>query len=429
MYRRLTRPVWLASLLVAALLACLVGAAAAEQKVVRWRFWGGAAEWEKNEAIAEAFEARRPDIDVQLELHTDGNYHDKILVELIAGVAPDIFVVHHLLATTFHSAGVLVDLYPWLERAGDDYDVDDIFPSLLKAMERSGELTALPTGFTTMQVWFNKTMFNEVGVPFPYDRWNWERLRAEARKFVRDADGDGTADRWGLAINRGYEFLTPWIGANHGRTVDDVDNPTRILLDTPNVRETIQFLYDLSHVDLVAAPPSAGGGHNLFYNAQIAMWPYYFDAYRYQTYVGDQFEWDVAPFFEGYHGPAPHPLMAGGLTMSRNSPNPEAAWDFLKFITSAEGERISMAYAPAIPVRRSTMLDFLSDPAPPANKRIYAEILEPGLNAPWERFNRWLEYNTVINEEFAPMWEGRISVNAAIENAKRRGEALLFGER
>src|SRR5690606_3430299 len=95
-----------------------------------------------------------------------------------------------------------------------------------------------------MQVWFNKTMFNEVGVPFPYDRWNWERLRAEARKFVRDTDGDGTADRWGLAINRGYEFLTPWIGANHGRTVDDVDNPTRILLDTPNVRETIQFLYD-----------------------------------------------------------------------------------------------------------------------------------------------------------------------------------------
>ena len=411
------------------LLILTAPAAAADRPVVRWRFWGGSAEWERNSAIAEAFEARRPDIDIQLELHTDGSYHDKILVELIAGVAPDIFVVHHLLATTFHRAGVLMDLYPWLERDAATFDREDIFPSLLTAMEREGELTGLPTDFATMQVWINKTMFNEMGVELPFERWNWDRLRSEARKFVRDTDGDGNIERWGLTVNRGYEFLTPWIGANHGQTVDDVDNPTRILLDTPYVRETIQFIYDLMHLDLVASPPSAGAGHNLFYESRIAMWPYYFDAYRYQTYVGDQFDWDVAPFFEGFHGPAPHPIQVGGLTVAKNSPNPEEAWEFLKFITSAEGERIRMAYAPSLPVRRSTMQDFLEDPARPANKRIYAEILAPGLNAPWERFDRWLQYNAIVNEEFAPMWEGRISVNAAIENAKRRGEALLFGGR
>ncbi len=402
------------------------GVLAMEQKVVRWRIWGEA-EWEMNSAIARAFEEQRPDIDVQLELPGPGSYHDKILVELIAGTAPDIFSVHHLLATTFHKAGVLRNLYPWLERDAVDYGRDDVVPSLIQAMERSGELTALPTSFVTMQVWFNKTLFDEVGAAYPYDRWDWERLRTEGRKFVRDINGDGNYDRWALTINRGYEFLTPWIGANHGKTVDDVDEPTEILLDSPNVVETIQYLRDLIHVDQIASPPSAGGGHQLFYNGQIAMWPYYYDAHRYQLYVGDQFEWDVAPFFEGFHGPAPQPLMVSGLTVSKSSQNPEAAWDFLKFITSAEGERIQREFASTLPRRYSTMEDFLDDPLPPDNKRIYAELLQPDLNAPWERFDGWLRYNTVINEEFAPMWEGTVSVENAIENAKRRGEAILFG--
>src|SRR5690606_32014134 len=123
-------------------------------------------EWEMDSAIARAFEEQRPDIKVQLELPGPGSYHDKILVELIAGTAPDIFSVHHLLATTFHKAGVLLDLYPWLQRDAESYDLADVVPSLITAMERSGELTALPTSFITMQVWFNKTLFNEVGVEY-----------------------------------------------------------------------------------------------------------------------------------------------------------------------------------------------------------------------------------------------------------------------
>lgn len=416
------------TVLLVVLLGCSAWVAAQEQKVVRWRIWGES-EWEVSTALAQAFEAKHPDIKIQLELPGGGSYHDKILVELVAGTAPDIFSVHHLLATTFQKAGVLVDLHPWLERSGESYDKDDVVPSLLHAMERFGHLTALPNTFITMQVWFNKSLFDEMGVAYPYERWDWDQLRTEGKKFVRDLDGDGTADRWALAINRGYEFLTPWIGANHGRTVDDVDEPTEVLLDSPEVMETIRYLRDLIHFDLVASPPSAGGGHALFYNERIAMWPYYFDAHRYQQYVGDRFEWDVAPFFQGRHGPAPQPMMVSGFTMARNSPHPEAAWEFLKFLTSAEGERIQREYAAVMPMRYSTMEDFLYDPMPPANKRIYAEMLEPGLNAPWERFEKWLQYNTIINEEFQPMWEGQLSVANAIENAKRRGEALLFGER
>jgi len=65
---------------------------------------------------------------------------------------------------------------------------------------------AVPTGYQTLATYYNKDLYNESGLAYPADDWTLTQLISDGKAMVRDVNGDGNPDRWGLSWLYGYPF-------------------------------------------------------------------------------------------------------------------------------------------------------------------------------------------------------------------------------
>ena len=186
-----------------------------------------------------------------------GNYKVKLTAMLSAGTAPDIFYVDVNWAEEFFSKGVIepLDFYIKMYKL----DLDDFYPSLLKAFEYKGHIYGLPKDFSTLVLFYNKKMFDEVGLPYPDSSWTWFDLLYAAAKLTRDTDGDGKTDVWGLALYpNALNRVIPFILQAGGRVVKE-DLSTA--LGEEEAIEGMKFYFDLhSRWKVAVAPADVGAG-------------------------------------------------------------------------------------------------------------------------------------------------------------------------
>lgn len=175
----------LALALAAALLMTLVSLAAAEEKTVV-KFWAfptfakindtvGAYE----EELIAAFEAKNPDIDVQLEMLDYDGGPAKIATAVTAGNAPDVVFDAPGRIITWASEGLLADLNDMFS----EEDKADISLGVQEASKYQGNFVMYPLGTAPFSMGFNKTMLEKHGLlhmlPLEGDRtWTLEQYEA-----------------------------------------------------------------------------------------------------------------------------------------------------------------------------------------------------------------------------------------------------------
>jgi multiple sugar transport system substrate-binding protein len=130
------------------------------------------------------------------------------------------------------------DLGPFV--AKDDFNLATYFPSILAQFTFQDNLLVLPRDIAPVCcVYFNKTLFTQAGLPYPRDDWRWPRdFLPVAQKLTRcDSHGNVTC----------YGFMDDWplwdafVLSNGGHYVDDADNSSRFMLDSPESVETLRF--------------------------------------------------------------------------------------------------------------------------------------------------------------------------------------------
>jgi len=187
-----------------------------------------------------------------------GDYKVKLTAMLSAGTAPDIFYLDTSWAEEFFRKGVIQPLDLLVRKHG--LDLSDFYPSLLDAFKYDGRIYGLPKDFSTLALFYNKRMFDEVGLEYPNENWTWVDLVYAASKLTRDLDGDGQIDVWGLSLYRDGAFnrVIPFIVQAEGKVVND-DLTTA--LDNSNSVEGIRFYLDLHRkYKVAAAPQDVGAG-------------------------------------------------------------------------------------------------------------------------------------------------------------------------
>jgi ABC-type glycerol-3-phosphate transport system substrate-binding protein len=178
-----------------------------------------------------------------------GQYKDRLQTSVMAGEAPAdvMFVQFHQI----YEWGLKDFLMPLNEVLGEDFW--NRYPEYAFAdpdFYRIGsKIVGVPMPNYTWPresiVMWDKTIFEQEGLPSPYDlvasgEWNWDTMRDIARKATKDTDGDGAIDQYGLVGGfRGHG--TPWFATNNasalrtdasGRIVFTADEPAYI--DTLN---------------------------------------------------------------------------------------------------------------------------------------------------------------------------------------------------
>ncbi|MCL4863018.1 MAG: sugar ABC transporter substrate-binding protein [Caldilineaceae bacterium] len=410
--RLLTYAVMLAVLVLAGACAPVGPSAAPPDGVggattISWALWGSPEEVATHQAVADAFMAEHPEIRVEIISYPWNDYFTAMQTAWASGDPAAIPDVLFLWPTPRYAAdGVLENLDPYIEQAG--YDLSDYWPALLESAMFEGSVYGFPRDISVEVLYYNKDIFDEVGISYPDESWTWDDLLTAAEALTQ-VEATGQVTRYALGMEGGKFQL--WVGQNGGAILDDMRNPSRCTLDEPAAQEAIEFFATMMENNYAmrdANLSQAGGDAAVFANGQVAM--IIQNASRVSQFNAAGLNYDVAvvPIPEGGQRSA----SAGGAAwvMSAAGDNKDAAWTFLSWLQSTDGgQRLYTASGEIFPALQSTARSdaFLQSGNPPANRQAF---LTEGENAKVGRFGYFAEWGelegSVISPALQRIWAG-----------------------
>jgi multiple sugar transport system substrate-binding protein len=368
---------------------------------ITWSFWGDPNELPPNDEVIQAFNQKYPNIEIKKFHEPFASYFDKIQTMFAGDSAPDVLFLNNV--PSYAAKGVLEPVDTLAQQSG--YDVQDFVDAELQLFRYQGKLYGFPRDNDTKVLYYSKDAFDEAGVAYPDEKWNWNALRDAANKLTkRQAD---RVLRYGAAIE-----ATEWpvfVWQNGVEVYDDPLKPTKCLLDQPDQVAAITYLSDLMNSDKVIPSATgltqAGGVTNLFGSGLAAM--AISNAPRLLTFANAPFKWDVAVLPQQKR--AADYVGGAGYVMSAGSKEKEAAWTFMQFLNGPDAQKIFSKGGGVVPARISVQKSdtFLKAGPPGVNMQTFVTATSQGhLNAqatigPWQS-----EMNTSVNKDLDSIWSG-----------------------
>lgn len=306
-------------------------------KEIKVTFWGSPEEIDIITNSIKPWQEQHPDIKVVFEHTPYSGYDSKILTRVAGGAAPDVIATEVDYFVTFASKGVLEDLTPYAD-ADSDFDRQDYFQTILNRFTVGEHLYAVPRDVAPFAcVFYNKKLFDEVGLAYPTDDWTWDDMLRMARALTKK-DESGRITQYGFY---GWAWQN-FIYGNGGALVDDVNNPKVTRINDPKAIEGLQFYSDLINLYKVMPAPVAlanlGMGIDLmFASGRLAM--FLSGIWETPGLRRYNFEWDVAMFPKSPSGERAFGSGGSGYAILKSSKHKKEAWEVIKALTGAEGQR------------------------------------------------------------------------------------------
>jgi multiple sugar transport system substrate-binding protein len=248
--------------------------------------------------VIERFEADNPGVTVQQEILPYGDYWSKLPIAIAGGQGPDLYAMTRPEFEPYAAAGRAMDIESAIEASGAmqasmaalDDEVIDIY-------RYNGALLGVPFTVESSAIYFNKTMFEEAGLPLPSeieDTWTWDDMRDLARALTREENGRTV--QYGMHVTPNRLPVFDFIWSNGGELYSE-DGKT-ILAGSPEAVQAMEFLTSLIVEDRVSpdyALARTVGSWEQFMSGTIGMiagGPAVMSRLRAIT----DFEWDVAEF-------------------------------------------------------------------------------------------------------------------------------------
>jgi multiple sugar transport system substrate-binding protein len=188
---------------------------------------------------------------LRLELDSNTSGSEKVIVQAIGGVGPDVFDCYTSVDfDAYRRAGIAWDVTDELAARGIDVKTDVwpvAFPSLL---DENGRVYGVPCNVGHTGIWFNKDMFDEARVSYPKGSWTTKEFLSVAQRLTK-RNAQGRVTQYGLLMDPwSWRALMPAFKA----TIYSPDG-TRCVMDAPQNVELITFFRDLMHKYKVAPTP------------------------------------------------------------------------------------------------------------------------------------------------------------------------------
>lgn len=382
---------------------------------ISFAMFGDPAEKAAYDALVVAFTEAHPDIQVVLQ-HTpnQNDYRRQLAADYAAGTPPDVSLMNHRRIGNFAANELMEPLGRYME-ASTVFQPDDFYPITLDAFKWQGTVMCVPQNISSLVVYYNKDMFDAAGVVYPGNDWTWDEFIASATALTQDTDGDGLMDQYGLGTDTSFFRLVPFVAQNQGAIVDNVDYPTRLTLNRQVSMQAMQWYVDwrLVHGIVPTREEEAsmdsesrfvGGMTAMFLNSRRGT-----PTYREIT----AFDWDIAPLPEGVQKAGL--LHTDGYCMSAATANKEAAWTFIEFANSPEGQALIATSGRTVPSLMAVAESpaFLDPTAKPANSRVFLDTIPDLVRVP--TIATWEEIERVASEELERAFYGDITVNQAAD--------------
>jgi ABC-type glycerol-3-phosphate transport system substrate-binding protein len=360
---------------------------------------------------------------------------EKIIVQTLAGVGPDLFDSYSSLqSSAFVNAGIAWDITEPLTRLGIDVR-RDIWASTHNIVLNEGRAYGFPRAVVTDAVFFNKTLFDQAGVPYPSGPLKADEFLELARKLtVRDATGH--CRQYGVVFMwwNWQAFVRQWGGQIY------TDDGTLCVLDDPRVIAAIQFMQDLAWKHKVSPTPeqetamaAAGGwgsGELMWFGCGRAAMA--FGGRWWLCLLRNKVDYPRLRLgvVEGQLGPIrEYNSYCGVVMINKNSPKREHALEFLSFLHGREFNEYVNHHADGIcPVIKYTETDlFLHDPDFPEEdfNQVWRETMAHSRSERVSPFINGGAAERIINEQLALVRNNYKSATEAMRQAAAQVNAQM----
>ena len=353
---------------------------------------------------------------VTLEYEPGGSetasYQDVLKTELASGTAPDVFWIPGTDVADFATRGLILDMRAMADGT-DGYADADFYEGPMFHLTfnpetgNAGEtLWGLPRDVSTFALYLNLDLLAEAGVDDPREleangEWTWEAFQETAEAVSAlgdDVQGYGGSAWWGP--------YGVWINAAGGNFYNA--DRSACGLDTAEALEGLQFAQDLYASGAAVPygedpePPFRSGNLGMFQNGRWAT----------PGIRTVDFEWDVVGLPTGPAGNPGNWLFWGAYVVNADTENPEAAWELVQALTTAEVQGKVAALGANIPSRVSQeALDAFVGFTPPANNQAFLDGLanSPTAEGPlWA--GSWPDFASVMDTAISSLLTGETTV-------------------
>ena len=353
------------------------------EKNLTFMFRGGPDEQKAYERAIGEFE-KATDVNVKMVVTTADQYTTKLKAAIAGRQIPDVFYIGPGDVQAYANNGIVKDITEYVENS-DTIDLDNIWEYGVDSYRFDGELVgqgaiyALPKDVGPFSFGYNKTMFEEAGIPLPDPDvpLTLDEFVDVSKQLTKDKDGDGELDQWGTGLNVMWN-LQPFVWGNGGEWLNE--DRTKVTVDTPEFAESLQWFADLQNVHGVT--PSVAEAQTLdtyqrWMEGEIGFFPV--APWDLSTYEKLDFEWDTIPYPVGEAGDETSSWIGTlGIAVSESTEHPDEAVKLVEYLTANRDAQQTLVDAGIqIPNLKDMAEEWAADTSTmPANKEEFLQIVE-----------------------------------------------------
>ena len=398
----------------------LMATTASADTTLTYMMWGDPPELAVWQKLVDQFHAANPDITIKVEVSDWDSYWNKLRVQTAGGDAPDVFAMDGPIYPDWQSRGTLLNLQPMID--ADATTLQGIYEAPLKVYKVADGYYGLPRDFQTIMMYYNKAMFDAVGVAYPSADWTIDDFRAAATKLTLDKDGDGKLDQWGVSTE--VWDLEPFWGPlvyNHGGDIISADAKTTLMTDPP-ARAAFTFIEGMFKDHLIMSSEEQESYGNDGFAAGVGAMTFS-GHWVVPNYNALPFDWGVAPFPKGPAGRATL-VNSAGIVIGAHSAHPSEAWKFVRYVISPEGQTLLSTLGFAIPVQQAVATGpaYLQQGGR-ADHQAFVDAL--AYAHPKPAFKGYEEWAAAVGDKLITVWSGEADLNEVLDAIKGDADAAL----
>ncbi|MDR7001050.1 ABC transporter substrate-binding protein [Neobacillus niacini] len=372
--------------------------------------------------MVEAFEKSHPNIDVEFrEMPSDtGQQHDAYITAFNAKSSDiDVIDMDVIWPAEFAQAGYVLPLDRFIQQ--DGIDLSEYNQGALGAAQFNGKQWALPKFVDAGLLFYRKDLVKPNEVP---KTWDDLLKQAKAKK------GQGNTKFGYVLQSKQYEGLVcnavEFVGAYGGAFID---KDGKVAVNSPQAIKGLKKMVEIAKSEVVPGNVTTFTeieSDQAFIEGQTVFlrnWPYEYASANDKTNSKIAGKVGVAPLPAGDKGSAA--ALGGWMAgINKYSKHPKEAWEFLKFMAGAEGQKIDAIYGGHAP----TITKLYQDPEIlKANPTFADKGFVDGLSAAISRpvAPNYPEISEIIQVNVSKAIAGQQTVEQAAQNMEKEMKEKL----
>lgn len=400
--------------------AAQTGAQASDGEEITIDFWHHySAQSPENETLMNVlipkFEEENPGIKVNAVSHEWADLHQKILISAQSDTLPDVARLDAAWIPEFEAMGILT---PLDEQMADFTEVSgNLLESAMSTAKIGGHYYGLALNTNTKILFYNAKAFEEAGLKAP-------QTMDEFVETVRQLSGTNSNGQqvWGYnepALS-GWN-LCPFIWSMGGAITNEEETKASGYINSPETVKAVEMLAEFSQEDAMTG----------FHSGDIPMTDG-FGTGRYMMIL--EGPWKIAEMEGAYpdfaYGTTEMPAGEGGSVSVLGGEDiamfdgaqKEAAWAFMKFMTSAFAQE-EMAKCGQIPVNRTALE---SDTVRQADYAPFLEAIKTAKSRP--TVSCWSEMDSELSVAVTDVMNGEKTAQEAMDELAVKFDEMLAGQ-